>query len=133
MTVEKNEFGMSKAANLKMAAISQQKLAKEGEAGPSGGANPSVTSTTLATDKEVGLVAAMFGAKNFREQMLLQTDMGTALVAMRERGEALSFRENLFLLLNEPGSGRTALWLGRVIQLCLVLMSMYQVRPDEGR
>ena len=78
----------SKTADLKMGSVIQTKLAKEGEAaGPSGG--PVLTS--LATDKEVGLVAAMFGAKNFREQMLLQTDMGTALVASRERGEALSF------------------------------------------
>ena len=111
----------SKTADLKMGSVIQTKLAKEGEAaGPSGG--PVLTS--LATDKEVGLVAAMFGAKNFREQMLLQTDMGTALVASRERGEALTLRESLFLLLNEPGSGRTALWTGRLIQVCLVLSAL---------
>ena len=40
--------------------------------------------------------------------MILATEVGTLLVAARERGKALTCRERGFLLLNEPASGRVA-------------------------
>lgn len=79
-----------------------------------------------ANQKEVGVVSAMFNTnkKNAQGEMLLTTAMGTALVALRERGESLTGREMLFLIMNEPGSGPKAYLFGRLLQLCLVLSAL---------
>lgn len=69
--------------------------------------------------------------------MLLQTSMGMSLVAARERGEQLTCRESLYLILNEPGSSRCAFWVGRVMQLLLTLSALTTTyawaRPPHSR
>jgi hypothetical protein len=55
---------------------------------------------------------------------ILQTTVGMMLVAARERGEKLSWRERGYLLLNEPASDRLAFWLGRVVRACIICSAL---------
>lgn len=56
--------------------------------------------------------------------ILLQTITGSELYAKRERGDGLTLRERLFLVLNEPASGRGAYWFSRLTQFLLVTSSL---------
>ena len=85
------------------AAIGEQRLHDEVHSGMS------------ANEKELGVVNAMFTQGKKGGDMLLTTATGSALVALRERGELLTLREMLFLLINEPGSGRAAYFYGRLM------------------
>ena len=74
------------------------------------------------------MFAGLFGSWR-SSGMLLQTQAGSSLVALRERGEVLTWRESLYLVLNEPASGAAAFWFGRLMQVFLVgsaLSSTYE-------
>lgn len=108
-------------ANIKMEAIAQQHLSEN--------ANTAIGKSKKAghgvddDEKEVGLLQSLFQATNSKD-VLLQTNTGIALVALRESGEILSWRETFFLILNEPGSGFAAFILGRFLQICLVTSAL---------
>ena len=95
----------------------ETKLKAKGEAGTSSDAN----------EKDITLLQAMFGKSSNQDKkndMLLVTSVGTALVAIREGGEALSCRESMYLLMNEPASSSAAYWLGYLLQLCLIVSAL---------
>ena len=79
-----------------------------------------------------GIFDMLFGRKWKSSGMLLQTVTGSALVALRERGEPLTCRESLYLLLNEPASGSKAYWLGRILQLCLTVSALSTTYETVG-
>lgn len=54
----------------------------------------------------------------------LQTSASAELVAARHRGESLRQRQRLFLLMNEPASSTSALWLGRTIYIMLLIYAL---------
>eukprot|EP00966_Prymnesium_polylepis_P225852 5223939-Prymnesium_polylepis.1 len=66
------------------------------------------------------LASASDKPKAWRSSQMLQTAVGKQLVALRSQGVELSFRERVFLFLNEPGSSRSASRLGRLMQLILL-------------
>lgn len=67
---------------------------------------------------------AMLGRTWRSSGMLLGTATGAALAAKRERGDVLSWRESLYLLVNEPASGMAAFWWGRLMQGLLIISAL---------
>ena len=62
--------------------------------------------------------------KPWRSSGLLQTRSGGLLLAKRMRGEQLTTRESLYLLMNEPSTSRAAFYVGRSLQSLLVLSTI---------
>ena len=106
--------------------------AAEGQEGEGGIALAAVAQKAVAKYEAAAQDAAarlekIASAKAFHKATsgaVLQSKTATILVARRQRGEALSLREQGYLFLNEPASGRFAYWFGRLMQVLLILSSL---------
>lgn len=83
-------------------------------------------------DDEPSIIDYLLGRRWKSSGMLLQSTTGSALVAIRQRGEPLTCREALFLVLNEPASGQKAFWWGRVMQIFLICSALATTYETVG-
>ena len=115
-------FSKARQVSANAGAVHQVRLAKSADDVAKAGINK----------KDAGWLSGVLGRKWRSSGMLLNTTTGQALVAIRQRGESLTAREKLFLLVNEPVSSAAAYWFGRVLQLCLVLSALATTYETVG-